>query len=110
MADAYKKTEERITEVCTSVGGQKKPNISQLARYFYVPASRLRAWLQDRQSRSARVKATKRLTEGQELAVIPWIRKIDSIMISPTASMITDYVNKWYIVNNRSLALNGGCS
>jgi hypothetical protein len=45
MADAYKATKKRINEAYALVKGQKKPNISQLARDFDVLISRLRARL-----------------------------------------------------------------
>jgi hypothetical protein len=86
--------EDHIIKACDAAKSQKRPNIAKLAREFDVPVTRLRARFQGRQSRSSRPTTNKRLTERQELTLIRWIRHIDSICISPTAGMLTDYANR----------------
>ena len=54
MPDQYKDTEKRILEACASIRGQKKPNITRLARDFNVPMYRLRNRINGRNSRSTR--------------------------------------------------------
>lgn len=93
MSDQYKAIEKRISDACASIRGQKKPNISRLAREFDVPMHRLRARINGRPSRSTRQHPTHALTKAQERAVIQWIRYLDSLHLSPTASMVTDCAN-----------------
>jgi hypothetical protein len=43
MPDSYSDIETRVLKACEAARGQKKPNISTLARQFDVPYHRLRA-------------------------------------------------------------------
>lgn len=93
MPDQYKDTEKRILEACASIRGQERPNISAVARQFDVPMHRLRSRINGRPSRSTRQQPTQALTKAQERAVIQWVRYLDRLHLSPTASMVTDCAN-----------------
>jgi len=55
---------------------KKKPNLMRFARDFRVSHSRLRARFHGRPSRTTRVKATARLSELQQLALIEWVWRL----------------------------------
>jgi len=93
MPNQYKDTEKQILEACASIRGQKKPNITRLARDFNVPMYRLRNRINSRDSCSTRQQATQALDKAQERAVIQWIRYLDKLHLSPTTSMVTDCAN-----------------
>jgi len=93
MADQYKNQEQRILLACEAARREQKPKIASLARQFHVPYQRLRARINDRDPRSTRIKATRRLSNTQESAWIEWIRTFISAYCLPTAVMIQEAAN-----------------
>lgn len=94
MPSPYKVTEARVTKACEAARGQRKPNITALAREYDVPYTRLRSRFKGVSSRLARESTNKRLNSAQETAVIQWMRQVDSLYVSPTANMIAQCANQ----------------
>jgi hypothetical protein len=94
MPDSYSDIETRVLKACEIAQGQKKPNISALARQFDVPYQRLRARIHGRATRSTRPISTKTLDDIQEKALIRWIRQLDSLYTPPTPAMIERTANQ----------------
>ena len=94
MSDSNSDIEKRILQACTAAQGQKKPNISALARQFNVPYQRLRARIHGRANLSSRPISTKILDDIQEKALIRWICQLDSLYTPPTPAMIEYAANQ----------------
>ena len=93
MKLSYSVVEQRIKAACQAARARKTTKIAPLAREFDVPAQRLRARLNGRQSRSGRPTLSKRLDESQEAALVQWINTLDSLHAPPTASMVEASAN-----------------
>ena len=93
MKYSYSAIEQRIKVACQAARVRKNTKIAPLAREFDVPAQRLRARLNGRQSRSSRPILSKRLDESQEAALVQWINTLDSLHVPPTASIVEASAN-----------------
>ena len=94
MPDSNSNVEQRIADACAAARAQDNPNISALAREFGVPHQRVRYRLSGRVPLNQRRNSPKTLDDTQEKAVIQWIRRIDSMGISPTPAMVVQCANE----------------
>ena len=94
MPDFYSDIEKRILEACIAAQGQKKPNISALARQYDVPYYRLRARIHGRATRNTRSISIKTLDNSQEKTLIRWIRQLNNLYCPPTAGIIEQSANQ----------------
>jgi hypothetical protein len=75
--------EKRIADALCAYHDRGEPKIAPLAREFDIPYKQLKGRVQGRQSRSARTGPNRALDEGQEQALIAWMRVLDRANLSP---------------------------
>jgi len=93
MPEQYAEIEARISQACAKLHNCEKPNIAAVAREFQVPATRLRARWNGRQSRQDRSGANRRLTDDQELEVCLCLKRLDTIGTSARITVVTSCAN-----------------
>ena len=86
--------ERRSSGVCEAARTQNNSNIFALAREFGLPYQRLRGRVNGREILKQRRHFPKALNEEQEAALIQWIRRSDSVGISPTYRMVEQSANE----------------
>lgn len=88
MPDIYHDIGNLITEVLDSVSHGIKPNISNLARIFDLPRSRLSACYPDRDSRTRRDPANTRSRKDHEIDLCRCIDLFEHVEIFPRREMV----------------------
>ena len=94
MAGFNSDIEKRISDACASAVSQNRPNISELARQFDVPYQRLRGRINGRPTLNQRRHYPNALDNTQEEALVQWVRRIDSMGISPTSTIVVQSANE----------------
>jgi DDE superfamily endonuclease. len=93
MSKSNTDIEKRISDALHAYYDRGEPKIAPLARESDVPYQRLRARVQGRPSRSAKIPSNKALDKGQEEALIAWVRVLDRANLSPLPYEIEDAAN-----------------
>jgi hypothetical protein len=83
MSKLDPKIEQRIADALCAYHDRGKPKIAPLAREFNISYQQLKGRVQGRQSRTARTPSNRALDEGQEKALIAWMRILDRANLSP---------------------------
>jgi hypothetical protein len=93
MSKFNAEVEKRIADALSAYHDRDKPKIAELAREFDIPYTQLKGRVHGRQSRSARTGPNRALNEGQEQALIAWMRVLDRANLSPLPCEIEGAAN-----------------
>ena len=95
LVEPYEGTESRIQQVIDILSncGDDNPNLAAAAREFRVPVERLRARWARQQSKQERPGTNKWLREDEELAVCPYLERLEAIGTAARKQMITGCAN-----------------
>ncbi|KAF8428987.1 hypothetical protein EV426DRAFT_583181 [Tirmania nivea] len=85
VVERYDVIKARIQQAIEYLSTIENPNISAVAREFFVPRRRLQDRYNGIPSRNERLASNRKLTEAEELAVCKYIDRLDK-MGSDTAS------------------------
>ena len=93
--EPYNDIKVRIAPAITFIqsSSDNYPNLTAIAQTYEIPVSRLRGRLQGRQSRHEQPGTNLKLTEGQELAVCPYLDCLNSIGTSARQKMVVGSAN-----------------
>jgi transposase-like protein len=88
-------SEESLQQAVVVARGQKKANISAIARDFNVSRYTLKARLRGRKTLSQRSPTPNKLTLIQEQVMVLWVFQLNELNVSPTPDMIRDCANRF---------------
>ena len=94
MVSHYSEQEDRIQKACRASRKNPERKITDLAEEFDVPYHALRNRLKGKKSRIDVGGRNKKLSEGQELAIIHFVKVLESFGIEPRPQYLHGIANR----------------
>lgn len=91
--------EERISWALEAYKENPDQKIAELGREFEIPYQQLRGRIQGHQPRTSRIPVNKRLTDGEEAAIIEYLNRLDRLGAAATREMLRGAAN--YLLKQR---------